>query len=109
MKESESKRTVLYSYLSRKLASDGITQEEIAPIKNMPIGHHSVEGFIKANFEAGNFVQRGDRIFNADRGLTLKFTKKENKRLEARAQGLGLSVSEFASNAVIEALSPASV
>ena len=107
MKESKPKTegTVLYSYLSRKLASDGITQEEIDPIKDMPIGHHSVGDFIEANFQAGHFVRRGDRMFNANRELTLKFTKDEKEILETRAQESGISISEFASNAVIGALS----
>jgi len=96
--------TVLYDYLSRKLTSDGLTQEEVDQMKDMPMGHHSVGGFIEANFKAGNFIDREGRIFNANHHLTLKFTKDEGKILENKAQEHGLEPVEFANQILVQAL-----
>ncbi|MEJ2347890.1 MAG: hypothetical protein P8Y17_01660 [Patescibacteria group bacterium] len=103
-KMKEANATILYGWLSRKLASEGLTQEEFEQIKNMPIGHHSVWDLIEANFKAGYLVEREGRIFNANHHLTLKFTKDEGKILENEAQKYGLEPAEFANQILAQAL-----
>lgn len=103
MKESKN-RVVLYEHLSRKLAGDGISQEEIESIKDLPIGHHSVEGLIKINQRLGYIIERGGKFYGAS-SLDVELTANEGKLLEEKAEKSGLSPTEFVSDIVLKALS----
>ena len=89
-------QTILYEYFVRKLASGGIKRQEFERLKKFPIGHNSVEGFVKLNITVGNLDWRGDTLIVADRRLTLKLTRSEEKRLRNQAEKLGLSARELA-------------
>lgn len=98
-------QTVLYEYICNKLSSGGLTREELDPIKEFPIGHNSVEGFVRLNVALGNLDWRGDTLVNADRTCTLKLTLDEEDKLKRRAESLGLTPREFVTQIVIEKLS----
>ena len=98
-------QTVLYEYFCNKLSSGGLTREELDPIKEFPIGHNSVEGFVRLNIALGNFDWRGDTLVNANRTLALKLTSVEEDKLKRRAKGLGLTPKKFLTQIVIEKLS----
>ena len=98
-------QTILYEYICNKLSSGGLAREELDRIKKFPIGHNSVEGFVKLNVALENLDWRGDTLVNADRTFTLKFTSAEEDKLKKRAESLGLTPREFMTQIVIEKLS----
>lgn len=98
-------QTILYEYICRKLCSNGLTREEFDRIKKYPIGHNSVEGFVKLNVAIGNLDWRAGTLINVDRTFTLKLTSDEEGKLTKKAESLGLTPQEFATQAVIERLS----
>ncbi|MBI4057840.1 hypothetical protein HY405_00780 [Candidatus Microgenomates bacterium] len=97
-------QTILYSYICRKLTSGGISREEFGRIKNYPIGHNSVEGFVRLNIVVGNLEWRGDILINADCKLTLKLTADEQERLSKKSKELGMTESELATKIVLGTL-----
>lgn len=97
---------VLYQYVAGKLAAGGLTKEEYEAIKDFPMGHSSVESFVRMNVEIGNLDWRGTFLVNADRKLNLKLTAGEEKRLREAAQLRGFSPREFATRLISLALDP---
>jgi hypothetical protein len=102
--ETQTEFTVLYSYISRKLAGPGITKAEIEEIKGHPIGHQSVEGFININLSVGNFQWRGDRLVNADRKFILGLTRQEEDKLRLLAEKNGVSEVDFVNQELVKIL-----
>lgn len=108
MKDSETiigEQTILYEYVCRKLSSGGLTRQEFDSIKRFPIGHNSVEGFVRLNIVLGNLDWRADTLINVDRTFTLKLTSEEEGELRKKAERLGLTPGEFATQIVLEKLS----
>jgi len=96
---------VLYEYLARKLTSGGVNRKEYEQIKGFPIGHNSVEGFVRLNVAVGNLDWRGETLVNADRALSLKLTSLEEGKLKAGAEKMGVTPREYATQIVIAELS----
>lgn len=97
-------QVVLYEYIAGKLSSGGLTKKEYESIKGFPIGHNSVEGFVKLNVAVGNLDWRGEILVNADRTFNLKLTSQEEEKLKAGAEKSGLTPREFATQIVIAEL-----
>lgn len=104
MKENESQSVVLYSIFSRRLASGGISKEELDSIRHLPIGHHSLEDFVEANIKLGNFAWRGELLMNAGSRLTLKLTREEAKLLKQRAREAEKPQEELATDILLQGL-----
>lgn len=101
---SKPEMTILYSYVCRKLATEGISSGELSAIKHYPIGHTSVAGFVELNLMAGNFVWRNNRLLNADRKLGIKLTPSEELDLRDKAKELNLTPIELATKVILEAI-----
>jgi hypothetical protein len=104
MKENENQFTILFSYLSKKLAGSGLTKDEIESFKGHPVGHQSLESFIAINMKLGNFQWRGDRLVNADRKFVLGLNRREEEFLRLRAQEAGMTEAEFVNEILVKAL-----
>jgi hypothetical protein len=100
-----SQQSVLYSIFSERLAKDGISRQEIESLKDFPIGHQSVAGFVEANVKLGNFEWRQDTLVNASQRLSLRFTRNEEKKLKEKAQEAGLTTKEYASQILLGVIS----
>jgi len=98
-------QTILYDYICRKLSSNGLSKKEFDCIRRFPIGHNSVEGFVKLNIALGNLDWRGNALINVDRTFTLKLTLAEEDELKKRAKGLNLTPGEMVTQIVLERLS----
>ncbi|OGM15849.1 hypothetical protein A2V56_05425 [Candidatus Woesebacteria bacterium RBG_19FT_COMBO_42_9] len=95
---------VLYEYISSKLASGGLSRGELESIMDYPIGHSSVRGFVDANLRLGYFQWRGEVLVNTNRKISVGLTKEEEVRLEEKANEVGLTIGEFATNTLLAVL-----
>ena len=104
MIEQEAQFTVLYDYVFDKLATSGLTKDELKELKRHPLGHKSLGSFVDANLRVGNFEWINDHLVNVDRQVRLDLTQKEDERLRLLAHEAGLTELELISKIVSSVL-----
>lgn len=96
--------TVLFEAICQKLATRGLTKDEVKFLEGNPVGCSDFKTFVGLNLKLGNWEWREGKLFNVERKFILGLNQTEENLLRIRAQRAGQTEEAYINDKIIKAL-----